>query len=101
VRDVEDTLSWLPSAAPIGGITPVRPSRIVALIASGVRPTIHSASVRFGKPREPRASVPWHCAQLFMNSRSPIVRARHRPRPVRAEASRTRRKSARTSHRRS
>jgi hypothetical protein len=28
-----------------------------------------------GKPLLPRASEPWHCAQLFMNRRSPMAMA--------------------------
>ena len=43
------------------------------MIFSGVPPCSQSLSVRLGKPLEPRASEAWHCAQLFMYSRSPIA----------------------------
>ena len=55
----------LPTAAAIGGITPLRPSVMVSMIVSGAPPHSQSLSVRFGKPLLPRASEPWHCAQLL------------------------------------
>ena len=51
----------------------MRPRFKVSLILSGVPPCSQSASVRLGKPLEPRASEPWHCEQLFMNRRSPMA----------------------------
>ena len=58
-----------------GGMVPMRPLVIDSTILSGVPPCSQSASVRLGKPLLPRASEPWHCAQLFMNRRSPMARA--------------------------
>src|SRR6476469_591417 len=52
-----------PTAAPIGGMTPLRPFRIVVLITSGSPPYNQSWSVRLGKPLLPRASEPWHWEQ--------------------------------------
>src|SRR5438093_6069619 len=65
----------LPTAAAIGGIVPTRPLAIVSSIFCGVPPCSQSLSVRSGKPLLPRASEPWHIAQLLTNSRSPTPMA--------------------------
>jgi hypothetical protein len=48
---------------------------MVSAIFSGEPPCSQSVSARFGKPLLPRASEPWHWAQLFMNRRSPMAMA--------------------------
>ena len=62
-----------PTAAPMGGITPLRPLVIVVRIASCEPPHSQSPSDRLGKPREPCASDPWHWAQLFRKMRWPMA----------------------------
>ena len=51
----------------------MRPLAMVSAITEGSPPQSQSPSARFGKPLLPRASEPWHWAQLFMNRRSPIA----------------------------
>ena len=66
------TSSGLPTAAAIGGITPVRPPLTVLAMYSAPLPPSQSLSVRLGKPLLAWASNPWHWAQLLTNSRSPM-----------------------------
>ena len=66
------TSSPLPTAAAIGGITPLRPWVMVCWMVANEPPHNQSLSVRLGKPLLPRASEPWQAAQLLMNRRSPM-----------------------------
>ncbi len=69
------TSSGLPTAAAMGGIKPFLPFSKDSWIFSCEPPCNQSLSVRLGKPLLPRASEPWHWAQLFMNKRSPMAMA--------------------------
>ncbi|MNG02564.1 hypothetical protein D3C84_855960 [compost metagenome] len=53
----------------------MRPPMIVVLIISASPPQRQLLSARFGKPKAPLASEPWHTEQLEANRRPPIFSA--------------------------